>query len=316
MPTGRDLHIDRPLTNVLVKAFEGASGYIAQRLLPVVSVGKQSDKYYTLAKNSWIRVPDTRRAPKTPANRIEFDVSSNSYFADNYALAGDIPLEDISNADDAVMLRQNTTMNVTEGLLRDLEVRVANLVTSGTNCGSYVSLSGGNKWSDAVNSSPLSDVTTGHAFIRQNTGLMANTLVVDEDTLAIARRHPELLDFYKYTRGGEITNAELAAVFHVDQILVGKGIKNNAVEGATASITNIWGNNVLLAHIKPGMTLQTATFGLSFRWRPGGFPAPMQASRTMDNDAGGPHIETIEACYYQDEKIVASDLGYLIASTL
>lgn len=315
MPTGRSLHIDTPLSNLAIKAFQGSGNFIAQALFPIVPVGKQSDKYYTIDKDSWLLLPNTRRAPKTSPRRIEFKVSSDSYFADNYALAGENSLEDLDNADNAVQLRQNTVNVVTDGLLRDYEDRVARAVTSGTNLGSYVSLSGTNKWSNFVNSDPLSDVTTARAFIRQRTGLDANTLVIDNDTAAVIRRHPALLELYKYTSGGQITMQQLKDAFDVQTILIGEGIKNMAKEGATASIVNIWGNNVILAHVEKAISLQTATFGLSFRWTPAGIPAPMQVSRYNDPDPGK-KVEVIETGYYQDEKIVASALAYGILSTL
>lgn len=315
-PKSGSAHIDGPLSNLALKAFQSREGYIGQELFPVVPVGKQSDGYYVIDKAAWLRVPDTKRSPRSRANRVEFTVSTDTYYAQNYALAGEIPLEDLTNADAAIRLRQNTTDNVVDQLARDREVRIANTVTSGSNVGSYVSLSGTSKWNDFVNSSPMSDVTTGHAYIRQQTGLIANTAVIDHDTMQIVRRHPELLDYYKYSRGGTITMDELRAAFQVERILVGQGVKNNALEGATASITNIWGNNVLLARIVPPAGLQTATLGLGMQWRPDGFPAPMAVQRSRFDGAGEEHVEVLEAMYWQDEKIVASDLGYLIGSTL
>jgi len=318
MATGRDLHIDTPLTNLVIKAFNtGLDQFIAQQIFPPVPVGKQSDKYYTIPKGAFLRVPNTRRAPKTLANRIEFDVSSDSYFADNYALAGEIALEDLDNADAALQLRQNTSNVVISGLLRDLEVRAANRVTSGTQLGSYVSLSGGAKWNDFTNGSPISDVTTAHAFIAQRTGLIANTLVIDRDTLKIVRRHPELLDMFKYTSGGQINDQQLREVFEVERILVGRGIKENALEGGTSSMTNIWGNNAVLAYIdaNPG-GLDTVTFGLAPRWQPAGFPAPFVMGRQRFEGPGTKQIEVVEGQYFQDEKIVAQDLSYGILGTL
>lgn len=314
-PIGRDAHHDVPLSNLAIKAFQGADAYIAQQLFPIVPVGKQSDKYYVLDKASWLRIGTSFRAPKTSPRRVTFRVSSDGYFADNYAFAGENALEDLANADVAIRLRNNTTQVVTDMLLRDYENRVANTVTSGTNLGSYVSLSGTAKWTDYTNSDPISDITTACAFIRQNTGLTPNTGVIDEDTIAVLRRHPAILDLYKYTAGGQATMDQLRDVLNVQNLLVGKGIKNNALENATASITNIWGNNVILCHVQPGTTLETATFGLTFRWSPPGIPGNMQAFRYNDPDPGK-KTEVVEVGMYQDEKIVASDLSYGILSTL
>lgn len=316
MPTGAQIHHDRPLEVLAIKAFQGSDGFVGQALFPTVSVPKESDRYYTISKEQWLRVNDTRRARKTKSNRIEFDVSSDSYFCENYTLAGDNALEDLANQDQAIMLRESTTENVVEGLLRDKENRIANQVTSLTNLGSGIALTGTAKWSDYTASDPIANVTTAHAFIRQNTGLLANTMVMDYDTIQVVRRHPVLLDYFKYTQGGMLTMENLKTVFSVDQILVANAIKNNAAIGATASITNIWGNCAILARVVPGVTKRTATFGLGFAWTPEGFPAPMSVQRQVFAGAGTNNIEVIEVGYFQDEKIVAKDLAYGITGTL
>lgn len=314
--TPRDVHIDVPLSNIAVEAF-ATGDFIGMQLFPLVDVRKQSDKYYTITKNSWLRTPSsTLRAPKTPSARVEFDVSSDSYYAHNYALGSENSHESIANADDPIQLRARTTRFLVDMLMRDQEVRVANQVTSITNIGSGVSLTGTNRWSQYVSSDPVADVTTGHAFIRQNTGLIANTALMDFDTYQTVRRHPVLLDMYKYTQGGLVNDAELQAVFSVGRILVSKSIRNAAAEGATASLVNIWGNNFLLCHVSPAATgLRTQTFGLAFRWLNPDLQAPW-AVRVWNDPDPSKKTEITEAAYYQDEKIVAPQLAYLVGGTL
>jgi len=314
-PSGRDAHVDVPLSNMAVMAFERTGNYIASQVMPVVPVQKESDKYYTIDKDSWLRQFTTKRARKASSKRIEFQVSSDGYFCENYTLAGENALEDLANADAAVMLRQNTVNIVTDGLLRDYEIRVANLMSSATNLGSAATLSGATAWSDYVNSNPLSDVDTAHAFIRQNTGLTPNVAVIDADTLAVLRRHPQILDLFKYTSGGEASMAAIQDVLKVDRVLIGGGIKNNALENATASITNIWGNSVIFARVQAGMSLQNQTYGMSLRWSPAGLPGPMTVTRYNDPDPSK-KVEVVEAGYYQDEKVVGQALSYGILTTI
>lgn len=308
-------HIDTPLSNLAVKAFDGGGDFIAGQLFPAATVGKQSDGYYVIDKDSWLRVPDTKRSPKSPANRVEWKASTDTYFANNYALATDHAKETLANADQALSVRETSTSFVVENLQRDLEVRVANKVTSISNVGSGVSLTGANKWSDYANSDPISAVNTGHAFIENLTGLHANVCAMDKDTHRILRHHPVIRDYTKYTGAGPVPDAMLAELFEVDRILIARGIKNNAKEGDSASITNIWGNNFLLAHIRPAVGLQTMTFGIGMRWAPEGFPAPFVVER-YDHHDKSKKAEVVEAQYFQDEKIVAQDLSYLIAGTL
>lgn len=315
MATGRGLHIDVPLSNLAVRAFDGGmDGFIGDQVFPVTPVDKQSDIYYEISKSAFLRQHDTKRAPKTKANMIEFDVSSNKYFCDEHALGTETALQDLANADKAIQVRENNNMLVLEGLARDKEIQIANTVTSISNVGSGNALS--TKWSDFVNSDPIADVTTGHAFIRKQTGMMANTAIIDTDTLKVIRRHPALLDMYKYVSGGQLTKEQIMEVLDVQNLLIGSGVKENAVEGGTSSITNIWGNNFVLARIVPAQGLKTATFGLGMRWTPEGFPAAMQVTRQRFAGAGTSNIEVQEAAYFEDQKIVAADLAYAITGTL
>ena len=314
--TARDVHVDVPLSNIAVEAF-ATGDFIGSQLFPVVDVRKQSDLYYTIAKNSWLRVPSTTlRAPKTSPGRVEFEVSSDAYYAANYALASENAHEVIANADDPIQLRARTTRFLVDMLMRDQENRIANKVTSITNIGSGALLTGGAKWSNYVSSDPVADVTTGHAFIRANTGLLANTALMDFDTYQTVRRHPVLLDMYKYTQGGLVNDAELKSVFRVDNILVSNAIRNAALENATASLVNIWGNNFLLCHVSQNPTgMRTATFGLAFRWLSPDLPAPWGVRVYNDADPGK-KVEIVEASYYQAEKIVAPQLAYLVGNTM
>ena len=315
--SGPDVHHDSLLSTLAVAAFaQGGDGLIGNDLFPEVPVAKQSDRYAVINKGAFLRIPKTERSPRTEARRIEFQVSSDAYFAKNYALAGEIALEDLANADVSFQLRENTINMVVTDLLRDQEQRIANLVTSATNVGSGVLLAGGDKWNDYVNSDPLGDVTTGHAFIQQQTGLIANVAAMDWDTFQILSRHPDLLDMYKYTRSGMLAVEQIAASFNVERILISRSTKENAVEGGTSSMTSLWGNNCLLAHVEPGVSLQTRTLGLRFKWRPAGFPTDMAANTRREEGAGTKYVEIVEAHRFQDEKLVATALGYLIGTTL
>jgi len=315
--SGADVHHDALLSNLAVEAFSrGVDGLIGQDLFPEVSVGKQSDRYAIIDKSNFLMIHNTRRAPKTEAHRVEWEVSSDQYFAHNFALAGEISLEDLSNADAAFRLRANTINLVRDGMLRDQERRIFNFVTSATNVGSGVILAGGDQWSDYVSSDPLGDVTTAHAFIQQRTGLIANVAAMDWDTFQIVSRHPDLLDLYKYNRSGMLTGAEVAASFKVDRVLISRAVQENAREGGTSSMTSMFGDKCLIAHIEPGTSLETKTLGLRFRWKPEGFPANMAVVTRREEGAGTRWVEVVETHLFQDEKIIATDLGYLIDDTL
>lgn len=317
--------VDVPLSSLMLRSFESGAGqggegqYIGMNLFPSVPVAKQSDMYYVMDKDAWLRVPDTLRAPKTPAKVGEWKVSSDRYFCDNYAFRTDYALETVANADAAIRVREGSTMFVTETLMRAREIRIANQVSSISNVGSGVALTGTAKWSNSA-SDPISDVLSGTAFIRNSTGILPNVMIMDYDTAALLRIHPVLRDYVKYTAGPTPGNAalsdqQLANIFKIPRIMIGTGIYNAGKEGAAGSLQNIWGNVAILAHIAPAAGLMTATAGLSFQWRPEGFPAPMVVERYMHPDPSA-KTEYVEAQYFQSEKIVARELIYTLTGTL
>jgi hypothetical protein len=132
----------------------------------------------------------------------------------------------------------------------------------------------------------------------------------------VVRRHPVLLDMFKYTSGGEVSADQIRPVFKVPRLLVTHGIYNSAIEGATDTMADVWGNIFLLANVGPGTGLRSQTFGGRFRWRNPIFPSDFSVQTAVYNRAGEEKVEVLEAGYFQDEKVIARDLAYLIKDTL
>jgi hypothetical protein len=127
-PTGRNVYYDSILSDFATRTFDTEQmGFVADRLTGLVSVQKQSANYYVFDPSGFMKVYDDLRAPRTAANKVSFNVSTDNYFADNRALAGEIALEDLANQDVGIRLRENTTAAIVTGLRRAQEVRAMNL---------------------------------------------------------------------------------------------------------------------------------------------------------------------------------------------
>lgn len=318
--TGRNVHADRPLAGKAVMAFNATDAGFIGNLFPAVPVSKQSDTYYQIDKASFLKRHDSGalRAPGTEARRKLWTVSSDNFFCQNYALAGEIPMEYMRNADDQLRLRENTALSVTHDLRLQQEKRIANLVTSISNVGSGVALTGANKWSDA-NSDPLAAVNTAQAFIRSQTGLIPRDMILDWSTEKTLRQHPAIIDRFKYTSGGEVNRNQLAEFFDVDRIHVANAVENTGAEttGGDVTMADVWGNTCILAHMGPAMGLMTATPLHRFQWTANDiYPDNFGVLRSVENAAGGKHVEVIEVGHFQAEKVVARDLMYTITGTL
>ena len=315
--SGRDVHFDTLLSNVAVAAFDSmGDGFVANQIAPLIPVLKQSDLFLKVDKSSFLRSHDARRAPKAKARVIEWSVSSEAFFCHNFALATETALEDLDNADMAFQLRENNTNLLVGELKRGQEIRVRNLVTSISNIGSGVVLTGTNKWSDFVSSDPIGDVSSGINFMREQTGLRPNLGVLDYRTFDILRRHPAILDLYKYTTGSTATAEQIAAAFALPRVAIADGMLESGIEGGASSIADIWPKCCLLFHVGPVLTRTAQAPVARFQWQPPSFPAALAAHTKVFAGAGERNVEVTQAEHFQDERMIAPELAYALLDVI
>ena len=312
-----DWHIDAALSEISIQFAVDPSQYLGTTVMPIVPVAKQSDRFFIWDKSYWFNIPDTLRARKTRANRVETAVSSLSYYTDNYALEESIAYEDLSNADEALALEESTARHIMQLMMADQEARIATLYTTAANVGSGVTLSGANQWSDPANSNPISDVMSGKSWIHLTTGQRPSTVVVGQQVNDALLLHPDFIDRLKHVARGteaEIQNA-IADIFGVGRYLIGGAVRENAAEGlptSASSMTFIWGKRAVIFHVPsaPGRNIPSASY--AFRWRPAGFTDFVV--ETKDDDDIKARLKRVN--YFQDEVITASQLIYLVTDAV
>lgn len=312
--TGRDLHIDAAMTNMSVGY--RPSRLIAPQVAPAVTVGKQSDLYYVWSRAEWLSVPTVNRGPGAPTPKVNFSVSSATYFCNGYGLGMDTPWEDLDNSDDVLELRQSVSNFILDQLNLAWEDRLASTLINTSNVGSSTTLT--TRWSDDVNATPVRDVFTGFESIRSVTGYDPNVMILSGVAFNNLRQHPEIIDFVRgkgTQAGGPVTAAALQSAFGESipgfKVLVGGGVKNTAAEGVTGAYTDIWSTACILLHVAAMPGRMTPSYMYTFQWRPPSFPAPFTVMRRQDEAI---KAEVIEINHFQVEKVVASELGYLIVN--
>lgn len=307
--TGRDVHVDMPLSQVAQNY--KPDGFIADMVFPIVPVGKQSDRIIVFSRAEALRLEDDKRAPTTEANKIQRTVSSDTYFADNYALKDAVALEDLTNADPAYtqLLYNERAEYVVSKLWLNWERRITNIVTSGSNVGSFAAVASG--WTDLTNSDPLGDVNTGIDNVFDSTGKRPNNVDFGEQAWRNFRRNTNVRNLINGVNngGGFVSREQVANLLEVDRVLVGASFVNTAEEGQDEVLTTMWGDTVLIHHTPAQPSRDVPSLGYSFRWNTPGLPN-MQAERHgMDPKK---KAEEVEVGYYQDEKIVGKEYGFLL----
>lgn len=323
--TARGAYYDSMLSDFATRTFDvEGMGFVADQIMGTVSVDKQSANYYVLDPSGFMKVIDDLRAPRAAANKVDWSVSTDTYFAVNRALAGEIPLEDLANADRAIQLRENTTKNILLTLRRNQEVRVAQLATASGGPGTIFSL-GASNWDQVNSSDVLGAVGSAKIGIYRNTGLQANTCLIDYESLQLLRRNTQLLAWYKAPQAGMLSEQTIAQdILGVPNVIVAGGMKDQNPKGnTTMNLTQIWGRICMFFYASPGRQgMDTANFLTRFRWRNPELPLPyrgtdgnimdMSVTRTQYDGAGQAHVEVLEAGYYQAEKVTGSALSALI----
>jgi len=312
--TGRDVHIDVPLSNVAIGYTP--RGFIADQIAPVVPVNKQSDGYYIWSQADAFRVDDDLRAPGTEANVITRGVTSDTFFARNYALKDRIPYEDIENADAGFIFakRSSRARFIKNKLMLSMEKRVALKCTSGSNVGSYSAVA--SAWTDytAGKSAPIADINTGIQNVEDSTGYRPNSIIFGRYAWRHFREHADVIArIYGEVDKGKsariVTIEQVKALFEVDRVLIGGAYYSTADEGQAVALSQLWNDNVLIyfAPMQPaGPDQEEPSFMYSFRWN------KIMNMEAQVHQLPRAKAEEVELGYYQDEKITADTLGFLI----
>ena len=307
--TGRELHIDRLLSQMAIGYMENDT--IAGTIAPVVTVDKQSDAYTVFSRADAYRTEEAQRSPGAEANKITRTISSDTYYAQNYALKYPITIEDRENADP--VFRQNLWNDAANYVTRKLQLgweqRVADLVFNTSNVGSSAGVA--SEWDAAASSDPIGDILTAMDNVEDLTGTRPNKLVLGNDAWRSLRRNDQILNriFGTNNGGGFPNRAQIANLIEIPQILVGNVYYNSANETQAESMSKIWGDMALLCFTPDSPSRDLPSFMYSYRWATGGLPN-MQAERHPFDPKT--KTEEVEVGYYQVEKVTGDEYAFIL----
>jgi hypothetical protein len=325
-PTQSDVHVDRPLTSIVVAYMQSDEAFVASKVFPVVGVQHKSDTFYKWKRDDFWRVSAAERAPGTAAEAGGIELETGSYEAREYAVAYDLIDSIVANADDELRLEQTAAEYVAKQLLLKREqIFVTNYVGTGIWTGSstgsdLTGVSGApgagqfKQWNDAA-STPIEDIRAQMLAMSEKTAQEPNTLVLGPETWNALVDHPDLLDRIKYTQKGVVTTDLLASLLGLKKVVIGRAVKNTAKEGQTASYDFFHGKYALLLYSAPSPGINVASAGYIFAWtkRPGAGPEGQRVKRFRDEKI---EADRIEGQMNFDMKVVCADMGVYFTSAV
>jgi hypothetical protein len=314
-PSINQVHVDAILTNASVAYIQSADNFIANKVFPIVPVDKQSNLYFKYTKEDWFRDDARLRADGSEAATSGYGLSTDSYYANVYAIKKAVGDQTMANFDNPLDPMRDAAKFTAQLILNRMEQQfVSDYITTGVWGADYAGVAGSpstnefKQWSDLANSDPIQDVETWKARILSTTGFEANKLVLGYDVYKTLRNHPDVIDRVKYTGSSVPDTQYLAELFGLQEVLVAKAVKNTAAEGQTGSFSFSFGKSALLVHSAPNPGLLTPSAGYSFMWR--------GVSEGLGLTVGTKQyrLEQNAATYIESQvafanKVVAADLG-------
>jgi hypothetical protein len=308
------LHIDSALTNVSVM-YRNAD-FVGDMVFPVLPVGKQSDKYFVYGPDN-LRPQDDTRRPGGESNEIDWSLSNAPYYCDGHALSQYIPDEDRENADAAIDLDTDTTIQLTDKIFLNREINIVNAITSGLTAVDLSASTYEYAFDNAAND-PSAYIDQKKETVASVVGKEPNRVLFSRPAWRAYRNNPQVLKHIFGTStvgtGQQITTSQAAEVLEVEQVIVARAIQATSAEGISPVTTQyVWGQYgatngalALLYYCPPSPGLKTISLGYNFTWNTGRLGSLVYKDRAEKR-----HSDWVEVMRYYSPQIVAAGAGVL-----
>lgn len=310
-PTTGDAKVDKLLSQFSQKYINPS--YIALSIAPELKVVEKTGKFAKYGfENLRPYVGQILRAPGTRANSVDYSVSMGDYSCTEKSLEKRIPDELKNNTDKPYDAEKDAVATLLDNMLVNQEYALAQVMTNASVLTQNYIVSGTSQWNEtSYVSTPLQDIEDGIDTIQSATGQRPNSVTMSFAVMRALKAHPEVREQVKYTNGGQLSEGSFVTFmkeyFMLDNVYIGTAVYNSADEGQTASISSVWGNDLVLFYQTPRPTLGQATFAYTFTDQP----------RVVEKYREESHVSDVARVRYSyDQNIMDVSLAYLIKSAI
>lgn len=304
MPAGdltiTSIHVNAPLTNLVVKY--KVPDMVAERIWPVVPVTKESDVYYEFLKEELQEYP-TLRAAGAEANEMNWDVNTEPYKCEEYALKKMLADRIVRNADPPIRPAMTTVQKLKDVLLIGQERRIQAFVQNPlivTNTSAIPTF-----WDAAAGQNPDQDVDLAKNAVRLVSGKLPNAMLMNYPTAQALKRWLKNTAYTTYSEW--LDKNELPPVLWGCETIIGVAVRNTADPTLAEVLADIWVDNVTVFYKEPAPSLETQNFGYILR---------SQNWITTDWYVDERKGRMYEVSVVEDEVLVSVDCAYLLTNAL
>jgi hypothetical protein len=298
-------------------------GYIAQKVFPVVQVDSQAGNFGKIPLAQLLQQRNTTRSPGSGYARGNFTFEPATYSCEEHG--AEEPIDDreaamYANYFDSEVIATKRAYNA---VLRNAEARVAAAVfntSTWTGASLTTDVSGGSgdniPWATIATAKPLTNVEAAVQKVYDNSGLWANALVVNKKVFRNLRNTAQVTDRIAASGAGnralatDVTVQMLAEAFALDYIIVAGGSQNSAVEGQSASISQIWsGTYAMVCRVATSNDFREPCIGRTFHWAGDGSNIDGQIESYRDETV---RSNIIRVRHDVDEVVLYPQAGHLL----
>lgn len=235
--------------------------FIGLRVMPPLGVDQEASDFSKISIEDLLtKVEDTRRQPKASYARDDWQWTTDSYAVQEHGVEEVVDDAIVEKYGDVIRAEQVASLRAINRVLQRLEYDIATTVQTAGNNGTTSDVdattggTSGEKWSVTASADPIGDIDYAHDLLSAACGEDANALVLTKESFRAMIRTDRLESLLKYDASellvalssgqnmsmvSEIVSG-IKDLLQVEMILIGRGFKNTADRGQTASLSRQW----------------------------------------------------------------------------
>lgn len=313
-PTHKQVHINRPLTNISVAYMQDDKEFIADKVFPRVSVDKKSDDFFTYDADAFANAIANEREGATESAGGSYGTDTDTYSCKQKSYHQDVPADIAANTDAPLDAFRDATEFVSRAMLLKREKDFANAYFKAGVWANQNAIAGGDRWDDYADSDPYTMVQDGIRTVQKSCLVKPNVLLVGPEGWDALSNHPDLKDRYKYTSAESLTEEMVARVLKVDRVLVAEAVARSSREGQPIVNDYLFGKHALLVYAAPRASLLMPSGGYIFTWNAFGNKFGARVTRFPMQQLN--NAERVEGDMAYDTKIVSAAAGYFMENVV
>jgi hypothetical protein len=308
-------HVDLDLSNFAIEQVNQPSAFVADAIAPLAPVEDQGGKYVIFGEEALEDPGDVVRGPLAAPKELARSLSRDSYQCEDHAATVPYAREEEGAARGIYSPEQRATQQAMERVIRlkrELDL-IAKVTAAGEySVGNKLALTGGDKWSDAINSDPIGDIIGLAKAIALGCGYPPNRIVFGWDVLEALKVHEDIKKRFVNVVGGAITLQQIAQVFEVPCSVASARKKAAGVKAFAWTAGAIW-----LGYVAPTPAMDDVSFAKTFLWRLAPDTVGGIGVETFDLYPPGRKGRAVDVHFWHsDVKITTKDAGALITGAI